>query len=785
MSNPRLMAEDVASHYMVKIDSRFPHSKNIRRHLRLPLLATTRRILLPRIDYAELRAEVGTFGGVNHIDPTSAKSKDGLDWRDYVSSKSLLKELHHNHKSETEVSDLSEDNQTLHQYYLKRQPHGEMKLTRRSLARMEAFLATCALALPDEYILPSRMNKSKSNKHSNADTDINTASNKATGLMSGLQSFTTSFTGNQKQKKTIVSSTGTRARTHTNTGNYRYPQIHINDLTLRLELYIRNLRRIFALREQQLQQNKVPSYGRSDKEQVECVLKFDPPRVIHKRTQIIIRSLIATTNSVGSMRPILTKLLTYVTRELLAVEHLSEELDGYIRKIILEYEHLTSFASLAFLSSPGDSAETHLSPLLFNYFEYLNTECDMCIEKCKLESMLARAIHPGMRSVFKNAEFLSIGHLLEVCEEYRGQLENIVFSPKESDCFGIGFTMGVGDSSSETPMSLSSDIIASVVSGDVSEVKKCNTSITRTIKQALKDLRREIITVNGHMLPPAQSLTELVQLLRERLHSRTVKLKDRKVAYTKKNSNFQKNCNTEDSSLKDQIESDSGTSYSGDNDIISSGNEGDTDGSSSLSSKKRGKTDHENSICAHGKKHLPIPNGANKAKRRQFNVNATDIMIRRLLIAASRTGSGGDAFFVVRDLFGGEGAEIFPSIVSPMGPYIHGKVSPTIELNVRLTCIIIRCHSTFNVYPKPYTGECEALIQLHTTTTETIELQEVRVDDRGNEILSIDNASQQENETRKPTKLMLKEKKTGSSGRRILSIKPARYERVENWHTPS
>lgn len=138
-----------------------------------------------------------------------------------------------------------------------------------------------------------------------------------------------------------------------------------------------------------------------------------------------------------------------------------------------------------------------------------------------------------------------------------------------------------------------------------------------------------------------------------------------------------------------------------------------------------------------------------------------------------------------RDLFGGEGAEIVPSTVSPMGPYIDGKVSPTIELNVRLTCIIIRCHSTFNVYPKPYTGECEALIQLHTTTTETIQLQEVRVDDNGNEILSTYNTPHQENQRSKPTKLMLKEKKTESSGRRVLSIKPARYERVENWHTPS
>jgi hypothetical protein len=76
MSNPRLMAEDVAHHYVTKINVQYPHSKNIRRHLRTPLLAVTRRILLPRLNYAELQqSEVGTFGIDSHIDPTFVKGK--------------------------------------------------------------------------------------------------------------------------------------------------------------------------------------------------------------------------------------------------------------------------------------------------------------------------------------------------------------------------------------------------------------------------------------------------------------------------------------------------------------------------------------------------------------------------------------------------------------------------------------------------------------------------------------------------------------------------------------
>ena len=70
MSNPMLMAEDVANHYIAKLSSQFPHSKNIRKHLRTPLLAITRRILLPRTDYDHHHLQsdvVGSFGGNSHV----------------------------------------------------------------------------------------------------------------------------------------------------------------------------------------------------------------------------------------------------------------------------------------------------------------------------------------------------------------------------------------------------------------------------------------------------------------------------------------------------------------------------------------------------------------------------------------------------------------------------------------------------------------------------------------------------------------------------------------------
>jgi hypothetical protein len=119
------------------------------------------------------------------------------------------------------------------------------------------------------------------------------------------------------------------------------------------------------------------------------------------------------------MRPTLTKLLTYTYLELLSVEQLSEDVVSTIRKIVLEYEHLTSFASLAFLSSPQESTEVHLAPLLRKYVDFLSCEWKRLVESCQLESQLSRCLDPHVRSLFKTMEFRSIGHLLEVCHDHR------------------------------------------------------------------------------------------------------------------------------------------------------------------------------------------------------------------------------------------------------------------------------------------------------------------------------------------------------------------------------
>ena len=109
----------------------------------------------------------------------------------------------------------------------------------------------------------------------------------------------------------------------------------------------------------------------------------------------------------------------------------------------------------------------------------------------------------------------------------------------------------------------------------------------------------------------------------------------------------------------------------------------------------------------------------------------------------------------------------------------------TIDILVRLASVTIKCHQSFDVHPKALVGECEPLIQFHTTTTETIGLQEVRSTDSDDEFYTKDEASDDSDVgSRKPT-MVLQEQKNTKTGWRTLSVRPALYEKFEVWNTPS
>jgi hypothetical protein len=382
--------------------------------------------------------------------------------------------------------------------------------------------------------------------------------------------------------------------------------------------------------------------------------------------------------------------------------------------VVSEYEHQVSFASLAFLSSPEDSAEHRLAPMVLSYLQYIQQNWERIVQDCEMERLLMTVLNQRMRNLFKTIEFQSIGHLLEVCQGFSCELQNIQLPPDM--CSRLGSTRSASDD-------------------------------TATLKQAIRDLQREVLTVNGHALPSVHTRKELVQLLSQTLNSRSL---------FRRKWRSERRIKSSLPTVNPQSESEG---------PFSSGNEGDIDGSGR---ENNGQT-------------VEIPKRRVRTNRRQsFQLNTVDVMTRRLLVASSRTGLGGDAYFIVRDLFGGENVEVVPS-----REQVRQRLG-TIEIVVRLSSVTIKCHASFDVYPKFMVGGCEPLIQLHTTTTETINLQEVRQSDSEDGMGRIDNqSSSDDNSNGGNNKLVLQEKRTDKTGWRTISIRPALYEAVGEWNTPS
>lgn len=312
-------------------------------------------------------------------------------------------------------------------------------------------------------------------------------------------------------------------------------------------------------------------------------------------------------------------------------------------------------------------------PLLTKYFEYLQNNWESLVSKSELERMLKGVLDDGLRHHFKTAVFHSVGHILDECRRERASLDNIALPPPWKE--GVFGMAGGGE------MAMKQYIRDPAL-----------------VKQALRDLRREVITVNGHILPQAHSHMELAEHLGRILHSNQLELSSSPRMSKKKSRRRASN-----------YASDFGLELEGD----LSGGESDA----SLTSK--------------------------------VDVGLVDALAIRLLVAASRTGAGGDAYFIVRDLFGGDEVEVVPHHSS------SGKVNQgTIEIIVKSSGATIKSHAKFDIFSKPIVCDSDALIQFHTTTTETISLQQSRV----------------------ASFTTLKEKTSNMAGWRTLAIRPAYYK---------
>lgn len=736
---PRLMAQDVARWYFSHMDPYSRNESNIHRYLRTPLVALMVISLQTKpfgIENASNRVPDEVLRRTSEASNTSTIRSEVLeektvpfdkvanvDWRYYI---------------QDEANDGKK--QTLLQKEF-------ASLSRRIKARMEAFLAGCSLAVPGSEEQAPKSERKKE--------DVVPARKSPTlSLQDGLSGFGSMKSKSTNQRRTsLTEKMGRTMIGETPDPNrVKHPQIAREDLVVRLELYIRTLQRLRNLNE-------------------ECVIAMEAPKIIRARARYTTNAFVATATYVRSISPVLTRLLHCLTMEMLAVECVSEEITKIIHRIASEYEHNTSFASLAFLSTPEVNADSVLTPLIVKFLRHLQADWERLVKECELERVLNRAVDPSMRKMFKTVEFQSIGHLLEVCHIYRSKLQAIELPPN---------------------VCATAENVGSL----------CNNR--DAIRQALRDLRREIITVNGHLLPPVKSRNELVSMLTQTLNSRTLTASSPKKTRGLSRANKKSGSDFHDR-LTEALPAMS--TYQIDSELSS-------DGTSSNDKQRKPyplmpaleKTDivsdiseHESSILSNSEcesslaMESPVENArtqkvssTRRRRKGKLHLSAIDTLTRRLLIAASRTGNGGDAYFFVKDLFGGEDVEVVPtSTVAFRDRMVHPG---TIDILVRLASVTIKCHQSFDIYPKSLVRETEPLIQFHTTTTESISLQEIRANEKdgnGKDCTPDDRTNTVSDAEQQPSLMVIKEQQTDRTGWRVISIRPALYEKIETWNTPS
>eukprot|EP00816_Leptocylindrus_hargravesii_P013471 CAMPEP_0196825984 /NCGR_PEP_ID=MMETSP1362-20130617/93371_1 /TAXON_ID=163516 /ORGANISM="Leptocylindrus danicus, Strain CCMP1856" /LENGTH=499 /DNA_ID=CAMNT_0042206509 /DNA_START=3359 /DNA_END=4858 /DNA_ORIENTATION=+ len=476
----------------------------------------------------------------------------------------------------------------------------------------------------------------------------------------------------------------------------------------------------------------------------------------------LVQDFVRHVTSISTVQRTLIPLLTDYTQNALNVPTLSPALKNVIIKVCNEYDRQTSFASLAFLSPPAQSAWTVLFPLTLEYMHYVQQQRHNLVMDCELEHSLSCTLNPEMRRVFKESEFESIGHLLRVCKGWKWDLENIVAN-------------SIGKVSSDRAVHNNS-------------INSNDNNDSKVVEQALKDLRREVITVNGHLLkPPARGgIKAFVKLLSEALVSPfgpvQNNLQNREVFGNKKGNRI--NVATTETALSGScirvVDSESEFSSSDGNfsDGSATGYSDVGDDSECSATAFIGMCNGKKVRRRRRKEYRPL------ARKRKFDISTIDALTSRLFVAAGRSQQGGDAFFVVRDLFGGDDVVVVPSRSVDTERQCKREERGTIEVIVRLSCVIIKCHGSFDVYPKDLIGQCEPLIQIHTTTSECVLLQEVRASDvevrAQDERLSpasIKKGSEEDEGDVGCT--VLREKITESSGRRILSVSPAAYVKFD------
>jgi hypothetical protein len=585
MSNtpPRSMAQDVARWYFFTLDPYSSNESNIDSYLRTPLVALTVKTLQTRpfdIESANKNLDVsnssGTPSEVVEEKKNAVDTGTNGDWKDYIQD---------------------EDGNGKEQALLQEE---FAPLSRRIKARMEAFVAGCSLAVPGSEEQPPKSERRK-------ETVVPAQKSSVLSLQDGLIGFGTpkQKSANQRTPSLREQMGRTMIGETPDPNRVKHPQIAREDIVVRLELYIRTLQRLRNLKE-------------------ECVIAMESPKLIRARARYTTNAFVATATYVRNISPVLIRLLHCLTMEMLAVECVSEEITKIIHRIASEYEHRTSFASLAFLSTPEVNADSVLTPLIVKFLRHLQADWERLVNECELERVLIRAVDPTMRKIFKTAEFQSIGHLLEVCHSYRNKLQAIELPPN---------------------ICATAENVGSLYNNH------------DAIRQAIRDLRREIITVNGQVLPPVTSRNELVSMLTQTLNSRTLTAPSpsrKKRGTSRRKKKWEKGFR--DPMTESELSSD-GTSSNDrqrkqyphmptlakDDVVVSDISEYE----SSILSNSECESSLAMESPVEDARNKKLPSSNRRRRKGKLHLSAIDTLTRRLMIAASRTGNGGDAYFFV------------------------------------------------------------------------------------------------------------------------------------------
>lgn len=282
----RSLAQEATSWYLAHLDPCAPNEDNVKRYLRGPVLALTLKVLnSPDVPSAGLEIESES---VYQEEKKSAAGEHVSEspWRNFL------------HRSQDD--NWNEQDQDAYD-----------ALGHRTKARLEAFLTSCSLALPDISI---SMGGRENSKNKLAKKPVPTTDVSLTEALAGYHASKDSNVSSPKFSSIQASTALLRQLSASSTNSSMpLPQLRASDLSTRLELYVRTITRVRTL-------------GR------ECVVAAEPPRALRARANALVMSFVATVGCVRSMGPSLTRLLQCLTKELLAEDVLGADLCNTIRR---------------------------------------------------------------------------------------------------------------------------------------------------------------------------------------------------------------------------------------------------------------------------------------------------------------------------------------------------------------------------------------------------------------------------------------------------------------------